>query len=89
MFTIRGVPYDQKVTRSRKKVNQVFKFFFQTRVKNGTRKCVVDVVSSQVVLSDTVHCTPPSGQYIHLWFKQAQPKMCHCHSPKVEDGIEK
>ena len=24
--------------------------------------------------------------YIHLCFKQAQPKMCH--SPKVDDGVD-
>ena len=52
-FTIRGVPYGQKLPGVEKKVKQISKKKI-IRVKNGTRKWVVEVVSSQVVLSDTV-----------------------------------
>ena len=65
MFTIRGVPYNQKVTRSRKKVNQVFNFFFQTRVKNGTRKCVVEVVLSRFTVHHPVVSTYTCGSSRH------------------------
>ena len=53
--TIRGDPYGQKVTRSGKKGKKINKKII--RMKNGTRKWVVEVVSSQVVLLETVYYT--------------------------------
>ena len=58
------VPYGQKLHGVEKKNNIFFnknisKQKNQIRKKNGTRKWVVEIVSSQVVLSDTVYYTDP------------------------------